>query len=99
MIIAKYLKSYKTIVTLGVLVALIPLLGIPSWIRDMFTYILGLCIAFGTYRLHREPLECSTFKESKIENTIGIVVNEKKDFKDEVKSNEVENDFSILNKE
>jgi hypothetical protein len=94
MIIAKYLKSYKTIVTLGVLVALIPLLGIPSWIRDMFTYILGLCIAFGTYRLHKEPVECSTFKQSQVEKTVGIVA-EKKD--EEVK--DIKDDFSILNKE
>jgi hypothetical protein len=94
MIIAKYLKSYKTIVTLGVLVALIPLLGIPSWIRDMFTYILGLCIAFGTYRLHKEPVECSTFKQSQVEKTIGIVTEKKGE---EVK--EVKDDFSILNKE
>ena len=94
MIIAKYLKSYKTIVTLGVLVALIPLLGIPSWIRDMITYILGLCIAFGTYRLYKEPVECSTFKESQVNKTIGIVSEkialEREDTKD---------DFSILNKE
>lgn len=86
MIITKYLKSYKTIVTLGVLVALIPLLGIPSWIRDMVTYILGLCIAFGTYRLHKQSTECSTFKESQIQNTVVIV-------------NETKEDFSILNKE
>jgi hypothetical protein len=86
MIIAKYLKSYKTIVTLGVLVALIPLLGIPSWIRDMITYILGLCIAFGTYRLHKEPVECSTFKESQVNVTVGII-------------NETKEDISTLNKE
>ena len=86
MIIAKYLKSYKTIVTLGVLVALIPLLGIPSWARDTITYILGLCIAFGTYMLHREPVEITTFKESKIESTIGII-------------SDAKDDFSILNKE
>ena len=94
MIIAKYLKSYKTIVTLGVLVALIPLLGIPSWIRDMITYIFGLCIAFGTYRLHREPVECTTFKESQVEKTLGIVSEKLADEQSETKE-----DFSILNKE
>lgn len=94
MIIAKYLKSYKTIVTLGVFVALIPLLGIPSWIRDMVTYVLGLCIAFGTYRLHMEPTECTTFKESQVDKTIGIV-SEKQD----EERNEAKEDFSNLNKE
>lgn len=86
MIIAKYLKSYKTIITLGVFVALIPLLGIPSWLRDVLTYISGLAIAFGTYMLNRKPKEITTFKESLAEPFVGIV-------------NETQNDFSILNKE
>ena len=77
-----------------VLVALIPLLGIPSWIRDMVTYILGLCIAFGTYRLHKEPVEYSTFKESQVEKTIGIVSEKQGE-----ERNETKDDFSILNKE
>jgi len=94
MIIIKYLKSYKTIVTLGILVALIPLLGIPSWIRDMITYILGLCIAFGTYRLHKEPVEFSTFKESQVEKTIGFV--SERQYQETV---ETKDDFSVLNKE
>ena len=74
MILAKYIKSYKTIITLGVFVALIPLLGIPSWARDTLTYISGLLIASGTYMLNRKPKEITTIKESLGENsTIGIV--------------------------
>ena len=91
MIIAKYLKSYKTIITLGVFVALIPLLGIPSWLRDVLTYVSGLAIAFAAFVLNRKPREITTFKESLIEkNTVGIVSEA---------SSEVENDFSNLNKE
>ena len=74
MIIAKYLKSYKTIITLGVFVALIPLLGIPSWLRDVLTYVSGLAITFAAFVLNRKPREITTFKESLVEkNTVGIV--------------------------
>lgn len=87
MILAKYIKSHTALIVLGIFVALIPLLGIPSWARDMLTYIAGLLIAFGTYMLNRKPKEITTIKESLIENpTVGIV-------------DETLNDFSTLNKE
>lgn len=74
MIVSKYIKSYKTIISLGLFVAIIPLLGIPSWARDVLTYIFGLCIAIGTYVLNKEPEEISTIKESLTESPIiGIV--------------------------
>lgn len=73
MIIAKYLKSHKTIVALGIFVASIPLIGVPSWARDMLTYLSGLAIAFGTYTLNKKTKDISTIKESLIENVkIGI---------------------------
>ncbi len=72
MILAKYIKSYKTIITLGVFVAIIPLLGIPSWARDTLTYIAGLLIAFGTYALNKKPREISTIKESLSEPVVVI---------------------------
>lgn len=77
MIVARYIKSYKTIIGLGIFVAIIPLLGIPSWARDTLTYVAGLCVALGTFLLHRKPREISTIKESLTEApTIGVVVSE-----------------------
>ncbi len=72
MIISKYIKSYKTIITLGVFVAFVPLLGIPSWARDTLTYIAGLLIAFGTYMLNKKPREITTIKESLSEPVVAI---------------------------
>ena len=74
MILSRYIKSYKTIITLGIFVAIIPLLGIPSWARDTLTYIAGLLIAFGTYALNKKPREVTTIKESLAEQPIvGII--------------------------
>ena len=74
MIITKYIKSYKAIIFLGIFIAIIPLLGIPSWARDTLTYVAGLLVAIGTFILNKKPREISTIKESLTESpTIGII--------------------------
>lgn len=81
MIIANYIKSYKAIITLGLFIAVIPLLGIPSWIRDILTYISGLSVALGVYLLFRKPESVTTIKESLDEHpTVGFVSDTKSDF-------------------
>lgn len=48
------MKKYNTLITIGFITALVPLLGIPSSWKYFFTIVLGLSVAITAILLRRE---------------------------------------------
>jgi hypothetical protein len=78
MFIIKFFKSKKIIILLGILVAITPLMLVPSYFRDVAIYCLGILIAVRAYFAFRRVEMPSTLEESFVESskmideTVGI---------------------------